>query len=94
MGLGMALMEETVRDPRSGAIVTNSFADYRVPVNADVPPIEIAFVEHPDTIFNALGVRGVGEIGITGVAAAVANAVFHASGKRVRDLPIVPERLL
>jgi xanthine dehydrogenase YagR molybdenum-binding subunit len=94
MGLGMALMEETSRDPRTGAIVSNNLADYRVPVNADVPPIDIAFVEHPDLTFNALGVRGVGEIGITGVAAAVANAAFHASGRRVRDLPIVPERLL
>jgi xanthine dehydrogenase YagR molybdenum-binding subunit len=94
MGLGMALLEETVRDPRTGAIVTNNLADYRVPVNADVPPIEIGFVDHPDLTFNALGVRGVGEIGITGVAAAVANAVYHASGRRVRDLPIVPERLL
>ena len=94
MGLGMALMEETLRDPRSGAIVTNNLADYRVPVNADVPPIEIAFVEHPDLTFNPLGVRGAGEIGITGVAAAVANAVYHAAGRRVRDLPIVPERLM
>ena len=94
MGLGMALMEETLRDPRSGAIVTNNLADYHVPVNADVPPIDIAFVEHPDLTFNALGVRGMGEIGITGVAAAVANAVYHASGRRVRDLPIVPERLM
>ena len=94
MGLGMALMEETFRDPRSGAIVGNNLADYHVPVNADVPPIEIAFVEHPDLTFNALGARGMGEIGITGVAAAVANAVFHASGRRVRDLPILPERLL
>jgi len=94
MGLGMALMEETVRDPRSGAIVTNNLADYRVPVNADVPPIDIGFVEVPDLTFNPLGVRGIGEIGITGVAAAVANAVYHASGRRVRDLPIVPERLL
>ena len=94
MGLGMALMEETLRDPRSGAIVTNNLADYHVPVNADTPEFDIAFVEHPDTIFNSLGVRGVGEIGITGVAAAVANAVYHASGRRIRDLPILPERLL
>ena len=94
MGLGMALMEETIRDPRSGAVVTNAFADYRVPVNADIPPIEIAFVEEPDLRLNALGVRGIGEIGITGVAAAVANAIYHATGKRVRDLPILPEKLL
>jgi xanthine dehydrogenase YagR molybdenum-binding subunit len=94
MGIGMALMEEALRDPRSGAIVTNNLADYHVPVNADMPAFDIAFVEHPDTIFNSLGVRGVGEIGITGVAAAVANAVYHASGRRVRNLPILPERLL
>ena len=94
MGLGMALMEETIRDPRTGGIVTNNFADYRVPVNADIPPIDVGFVEFPDLTFNSLGVRGVGEIGITGVAAAVANAVYHASGRRVRDLPIVPEKLL
>jgi len=94
MGLGMALMEETLRDPRSGAVTNNSLADYHVPVNADIPPIDVAFVEYPDLRFNALGVRGVGEIGITGVAAAVANAVYHASGRRVRDLPILPERLL
>jgi xanthine dehydrogenase YagR molybdenum-binding subunit len=94
MGLGMALMEDTLRDPRSGAIVSNNLADYHVPVNADVPPIDIAFVEYPDLTFNPLGVRGVGEIGITGVAAAVANAAYHASGRRVRDLPIVPERLM
>lgn len=94
MGLGMALMEETIRDPRSGAITNNSLADYHVPVNADIPPIDVAFVEYPDLQFNALGVRGVGEISITGVAAAVANAVYHATGRRVRDLPILPERLL
>jgi xanthine dehydrogenase YagR molybdenum-binding subunit len=94
MGLGMALMEETLRDPRSGAIVNNNLADYHVPVNADIPPIDVAFLEYPDLQFNALGVRGVGEIGITGVAAAVANAVYHACGRRVRDLPISPERLL
>jgi xanthine dehydrogenase YagR molybdenum-binding subunit len=94
MGLGMALMEETIRDARSGAVVTNNFADYLVPVNADIPAMDIAFVEEPDLKLNAMGVRGIGEIGITGVAAAVANAVFHATGKRVRDLPILPERLL
>jgi xanthine dehydrogenase YagR molybdenum-binding subunit len=94
MGLGMALFEETVRDARSGNVVTNNLADYHVPSNADVPPIDIAFVDFPDYTFNSLGVRGVGEIGITGVAAAVANAVYHATGVRVRDLPILPDKLL
>jgi xanthine dehydrogenase YagR molybdenum-binding subunit len=93
-GIGMALLEETVRDPRAGAVVTNNLADYHVPVNADIHEIEVLFVEEPDLTFNALGVRGVGEIGITGVAAAIANAVYHATGVRVRELPIVPERLL
>jgi xanthine dehydrogenase YagR molybdenum-binding subunit len=93
-GIGMALFEETVRDTRAGAVVTNNLADYHVPVNADIPNIDVRFVEEPDLRFNPLGVRGVGEIGITGVAAAVANAVYHATGVRVRDLPIVPEKLL
>jgi len=94
MGIGMALMEDAVRDPRAGAIVTNNFADYHIPVNADIGEIEILFVEEPDFAFNPLGARGVGEIGITGVAAAIANAVYNATGVRVRELPIVPERLL
>jgi xanthine dehydrogenase YagR molybdenum-binding subunit len=93
-GIGMALLEETVRDPRNGAVVTNNLADYHVPVNADIGKIEALFVEEPDLVFNPLGARGIGEIGITGVAAAVANAVYHASGVRVRELPIVPEKLL
>jgi xanthine dehydrogenase YagR molybdenum-binding subunit len=93
-GIGMALLEETVRDDRYGAVVTNNFADYHVPVNADVHTIDVLFVEEPDLRFNPLGVRGMGEIGITGVAAAIANAVYHATGVRVRDLPIVPEKLL
>ncbi len=93
-GIGMALMEETVLDPRTGAVVTNNLADYHVPTCADVPEIDVAFVEHPDYAFNALGIRGVGEIGITGVAAAIANAVYHATGKRLRDVPFLPETLL
>ncbi|HTD37483.1 MAG TPA: xanthine dehydrogenase family protein molybdopterin-binding subunit [Candidatus Limnocylindrales bacterium] len=94
MGIGMALLEETVRDSRYGAVVTNNLADYHVPVNADIPNIEVEFVEEPDYALNPLGARGIGEIGITGVAAAIANAVYHATGVRVRDLPIVPEKLL
>jgi xanthine dehydrogenase YagR molybdenum-binding subunit len=93
-GIGMALFEETVRDARGGGVVTNNLADYHVPVNADIPQIEVEFVEEPDFNLNPLGARGIGEIGITGVAAAVANAVYHATGVRVRDLPIVPEKLL
>jgi xanthine dehydrogenase YagR molybdenum-binding subunit len=93
-GIGMALFEETVRDARAGAVVTNNLADYHVPVNADIPNIEVQFVEEPDFKLNPLGIRGIGEIGITGVAAAIANAVYHATGVRVRDLPIVPEKLL
>jgi xanthine dehydrogenase YagR molybdenum-binding subunit len=94
MGIGQALFEETVRDSRYGSIVTNNLADYHVPVNADVPELGVIFVEEPDMNFNPLGVRGIGEIGITGVAAAIANATYHATGIRVRDLPIVPEKLL
>jgi xanthine dehydrogenase YagR molybdenum-binding subunit len=93
-GIGMALLEETVRDDRYGAVVTNNLADYHVPVNADINAIDVVFVEEPDLRFNPLGARGMGEIGITGVAAAIANAVYHATGVRVRDLPIVPEKLL
>ena len=94
MGLGMALMEETAYDPRTGRPVTNNLAEYQVCTEADVRAIDVQFVEVPDYRFNVVGCRGVGEIGITGVAAAVANAVYHATGKRVRDLPITPDKLL
>jgi xanthine dehydrogenase YagR molybdenum-binding subunit len=93
MGAGMALMEHTVYDPRSGRPVTDNLADYHVPVCADIGAIEVDFIEHPDTRFNTLGCRGLGEIGITGVAAAIANAVYHATGRRVRDLPMTPDIL-
>ena len=94
MGIGMALMEHTVYDPRTGDPVTDNFADYLIPVNADLPDVEVEFTDHPDPIINTLGCARVGEIGITGVAAAIANAVYHATGKRVRDLPITPDKLL
>ena len=94
MGLGMALSEHTVYDPRTGRPVTDNLADYAVAVNADVPAIDVHFIDKPDPEINALGCRGVGEMAVTGVAAAIANAVYHATGKRVRDLPITPDKLL
>lgn len=94
MGIGMALLEHTAYDPRTGRPVTDNFADYAIPVNADIPEIEVELLNHPDPVINTLGCRGIGEIGITGTAAAIANAVYHATGKRVRDLPITPDKLL
>lgn len=94
MGIGMALQEETVYDPATGLPATKNLADYHVPVNADIRTIEVHFVGEPDFAFNPMGSRGMGEIGITGTAAAVANAVFHATGKRVRHLPITCDKLL
>jgi xanthine dehydrogenase YagR molybdenum-binding subunit len=94
MGVGMALMEHTAYDPRTGRPVTANLADYAVPVNADIGTIDVHFLDVPDPVINSLGCRGVGEIGITGAAAAVANAVFHATGKRIRELPITPDKLL
>jgi xanthine dehydrogenase YagR molybdenum-binding subunit len=93
-GIGMALHEETATDHRFGRFMTHNLADYHVPVNADVQAIEVIFVEEEDRKINPLGVKGVGEIGIVGTAAAIANAVYHATGKRVRDLPITPDKLL
>ena len=93
MGIGMALTEETIVDELRGRIVTRSLADYHVPVNLDVPHIEVVWNDVPDE-HTPLGAHGVGELGITGVAAAIANAVFHATGKRVRDLPITLDKLL
>ena len=93
-GIGMALHEETLIDHRFGRIVNANFAEYHVPVNADVHDIKVIFVDEPDATINPLGVKGVGEIGIVGVAAAIANAVYHATGKRVRGLPITLDKLL
>jgi xanthine dehydrogenase YagR molybdenum-binding subunit len=93
MGIGMALSEETLYDERTGRIMNASLGDYHVPVNLDVPHIEILFNDIPDP-HTPLGAHGVGELGITGVAAAVANAVFHATGTRVRELPITLDKLL
>ena len=93
MGIGMALTEETLLDPRNGRIMSASMADYHVPVHMDVPEIDVVWTDIPDPR-TPMGARGIGEIGIAGVAAAVANAVFNATGKRVRDLPITPDKLL
>ena len=93
-GIGMALLEESVVDTNIGTFITRNLADYRVPVHADIPPIEVILVPETDTVTSPLGTKGVGELGIVGAAAAIANAVFHATGKRIRDLPITPEKLL
>ncbi|MGM8851749.1 xanthine dehydrogenase family protein molybdopterin-binding subunit [Salinicola halophyticus] len=93
MGLGLALMEETLFDPRSGRVMNPSLADYHVPVQMDVPEIEVMWTDIPDP-HTPMGAHGIGEIGITGVGAAVANAVYNASGKRIRDLPITLDKLL
>jgi xanthine dehydrogenase YagR molybdenum-binding subunit len=93
-GIGMALHEETLIDHKFGRIMNANFGEYHVPVNADVHDIKVIFVDEPDAVVNPLGIKGVGEIGIVGVAAAIANAVYHATGKRVRDLPITLDKLL
>ncbi|SMF37638.1 xanthine dehydrogenase, molybdenum binding subunit apoprotein [Azospirillum oryzae] len=93
MGIGLALTEEANFDPRSGRIVNASLADYHVPVQMDVPAIEILYTDIPDPQA-PMGARGIGEIGITGVGAAVANAVYNATGKRIRDLPITLDKLM
>jgi xanthine dehydrogenase YagR molybdenum-binding subunit len=92
-GTGMALHEETLIDHKFGRIMNADIAEYHVPVNADVHDIKVIFVDEPDDIVNPLGIKGLGEIGIVGVAAAIANAVYHATGKRVRDLPITLDKL-
>ncbi len=93
MGLGLALTEETLFDERSGRIVNPSLAEYHVPVHLDVPEIDVIWLDEPDP-HTPMGARGIGEIGITGVGAAVANAVFNATGKRIRDLPITLDKVL
>lgn len=93
-GLGQALMEETAYDKRWANPIQRTFGDYHIPSNLDVPPIDVHFIGKPDPHISPIGARGIGEIGITGVAAAVANAVFNATGIRVRDLPLTPDKLL
>ncbi len=93
-GIGMALSEESVIDDRYGRWMVKDLADYHVPVHADIPEIEVIFIDKSDDILTPIGAKGLGEIPIVGFSAAVANAVYHATGKRVRDLPITPDKLL
>lgn len=94
MGIGMALFEETNYDPQNGAPINSNLADYLLTVNADAPPIEVHFLDYPDKEINELGARGIGEIGLAGIAAAITDAVHHATGVRVRELPVKIENLL
>src|SRR5205807_487029 len=94
MGIGMALFGETTYDPQNGAPINSNLADYMMTVNADAPPIDVTFLDYPDKEINELGARGIGEIGLAGVAAAITEAVHHATGVRVRELPIKIEDLL
>ncbi len=94
MGLSMALHEESVLDPRFGAYVNHDFAEYHIATNADVGAVEVVWIDEDDPHVNPMGAKGIGEIGIVGTAAAIANAVYHATGVRVRDLPIRPDKLL
>jgi xanthine dehydrogenase YagR molybdenum-binding subunit len=94
MGIGMALFEETQYEPRSGAPINSNLADYIVAVNADVPKLDVTFLDYPDLQLNELGARGIGEIGLAGIAAAITSAVHHATGLRVRRLPVKIEHLL
>jgi xanthine dehydrogenase YagR molybdenum-binding subunit len=93
-GIGMALMEETAYDPGRGRIVTRDLANYLVPVHADMPEFEVHFIDKPDPYISPIGARGIGEIGITGVTAAISNAVYNATGKRMRNLPITPDKFM
>ena len=94
MGVGMAMLEHTHYDSRSGAPVNSNLADYIVATHADAPRLDVSFLDYPDYIWNEAGARGIGEIGLAGIAAAITNAVYHATGVRVRDLPVRIEDLL
>jgi xanthine dehydrogenase YagR molybdenum-binding subunit len=94
MGIGMALLEHTTYDPQNGAPINSNLADYIVAVNADVPKLEVHFLDYPDKVLNPIGARGIGEIGLAGIAAAITAATYHATGVRVRELPIRIEDLL
>jgi xanthine dehydrogenase YagR molybdenum-binding subunit len=94
MGLSMALHEESILDPRFGDYVNHDFAEYHIATNADVGTIDVTWIDEDDPHLNPMGAKGIGEIGIVGTAAAIANAVYHATGIRIRDLPITLDKLL
>jgi xanthine dehydrogenase YagR molybdenum-binding subunit len=94
MGIGMGMFEETIYDPRNGKPINNNYADYLVPVNTDIPEIEVVFLDYPDKVMSEYGARGIGEIGLTGCASALTMAAYHATGVRVRELPIRIEKLM
>jgi xanthine dehydrogenase YagR molybdenum-binding subunit len=94
MGIGLALFEETIYDSRNGKPINNNFADYIVSTNADIPQLECIFLDYPDAVMGEYGARGIGEIGLTGVASALAMATYHATGIRVRELPIRIDQLM
>ena len=93
-GIGMALLEETEWDEALGRVANGTIAEYLVPVNADIHDLDALFVEGDDRLLNPLGTKGTAELGLCGVAPAIANAVWHATGKRMREMPITPDRLL
>ncbi|MNL13192.1 Xanthine dehydrogenase molybdenum-binding subunit [compost metagenome] len=93
-GIGMALMEERRFDHRFGGLIGDDLAGYHFPVNADAPIIDVSFIGKPDPHINPTGAKGLGEVGIIGTAAAIANAIYHATGKRLRDLPITADQIL
>jgi xanthine dehydrogenase YagR molybdenum-binding subunit len=94
MGLGQALLEATTTDRACARVLNPGLNEYLIPTHADVPPIDVAFIDEQDDQLNVLGAKGIGELPVAGVAPAIAAAVYHATGRRVRDLPIRPERLI
>jgi xanthine dehydrogenase YagR molybdenum-binding subunit len=93
-GIGMALEEESMLDHNLGRFMNHNLAEYHVPVNADIYDIDVIFVSEHEQLLNPLGIKGVGEIGVVGTAAAIGNAIYHATGKRVREYPITVDKLL
>ena len=94
MGLSMALHEESILDPRFGDYVNHDFAEYHIATNADVGEVDVSWIDEDDAYINPMGAKGIGEVGIVGTAAAIANAVYNATGIRIRDLPITLDKLL